>query len=391
MEEIVKNDSAHELDIMGMKIESGLVEYEKENFTEINDSFGMFDSLLQGIPTLLHACGESGEVYKVVYDKGLGVLQRSAKNPGYFTGNIVEAGTNNNIKGGVLLQKMSMGPQIVSGVFSVMSMVTGQYYMSQINDKLSAIEGNVADIKQFLENDKRSNLEASVEFLNNMQKQMCYICDNDVQKQATCMSIQKLKIDACSDLIFYRKQIEGMIKRNDNPTKAKDVLQRIQELNATISGYYLALYLYSYASFMEPMVAQNYNENYLESIATDIGNKTEQYIEDLAQWNEYFIKYVNKAKAYDGNKLLEAHRAMMLLSPNPLPIVLVETLIDEIDKNKKSKAKKKVLDILDSTQQKYNNTEPMNMISSNIALLGETYNKPIEMIVDQGKIFVNMK
>ena len=118
------------------------------------ETVGMLDSVLQGVPMIFQGKEIFSDSYKVVFDKGLGELQRAANMPGWYRGNVVKAGTNNVITGGALLQKMSNMPQIVSSVFSAMSIVTGQYYMHQVNAQLKAIDEKLQDIYSFLENDK---------------------------------------------------------------------------------------------------------------------------------------------------------------------------------------------------------------------------------------------
>ena len=49
--------------------------------------------------------------------------------------------------------------QIVSGVFNAMSIVTGQYYLSEINRDLTSIKAGVDDIKQEQKEQRKTNIE----------------------------------------------------------------------------------------------------------------------------------------------------------------------------------------------------------------------------------------
>ena len=109
---------------------------EKEEAVKIDESLkGQLDSVLSILPeVVLHKNYEG--TYRVIYDKGLGVLQEVKGKPNMHRGVVVKKGTNNSIVGGVELQKIGSAAQISANVFEVASIIVGQYYMSQINDKL---------------------------------------------------------------------------------------------------------------------------------------------------------------------------------------------------------------------------------------------------------------
>ena len=154
---------SYNYEIIDFAADKGYVKLDK-------DSAAKLDMAIQYIPDLLLNSELYKGTYRVVFDKELGNLQKAANNPGLFRANIVKEGTNNVITGQALLQEVSAVPQIVGNVFAVASVVTGQYYMEQINKKLEKIEKTAQDILAFLENDKRSKIESQIEFLLNVQK-----------------------------------------------------------------------------------------------------------------------------------------------------------------------------------------------------------------------------
>ena len=80
------------LDLNGMTLE-------ESGFTKIPDTLlPQLGALAQYLPGEAVGLSNIG-TYKAVFDKGLGVLQKSAKHPGLFVGNVVSPGTNNDIKG----------------------------------------------------------------------------------------------------------------------------------------------------------------------------------------------------------------------------------------------------------------------------------------------------
>jgi hypothetical protein len=65
--------------------------------------------MLKDVPYLLKELGDQryySDVYRVVYERGTGALQRSAQNIGRFRANVVNYGTNNEIVGQAELIKL---------------------------------------------------------------------------------------------------------------------------------------------------------------------------------------------------------------------------------------------------------------------------------------------
>ena len=310
----------------GMEIDEDLSDFNinSNKYKKIDDSLATrLNSLIQLFPNLINLSNYSGNVYRVVFDKGLGVLQTSAKYPGYFTGNVVQAGTNNKIVSGAVFQQLSMAPQIISGVFSVMSIVTGQYYMSQINNNLQKMEKEISDIKQYLKDDKKSRLLSREEFLRTTQDSLNYILENDMQKLSTITSIQKIKIDSLADINFYKMQINNLEDLSAEKDKIEEILMNVYEKCELISEYWYSLYLYCFAVYLEALVSQNYNQDYLKILKKDISEKCRTYKNEHFEWKKELSDYIDSAKAFDDNKILEITGKVLDYTPTISPGILI--------------------------------------------------------------------
>ena len=352
------------------------------------------DSVLQNIPEILLG-GQKTGTYKVVYDQGLGTLQRAKDEyAGYLRANIVKYGTNNEITGSALLQELSMGPQIVSGVFSAMSMVTGQYYMSQINTQLEKVDRNIEEIQKFLEDDKRSRMESDEEFLRSICISFQSIMQNDSMRQAKLNSIQDIKRNSCADIIFYKKQIDDLRRINVKEDKAETVIENIQKITHWISEYWYSLYLYCFASSIEPVVAKEYDSLYLENVKADIALKCEQYKADYKSWKTALQEYISKAKAFDESKVL---RALKTVSENKVYIgklALWQTLIggaaelaDKVDKKIKNDKQGKAfeeLNIMDLCAD----TSAIEEKKDDMMLFDVLNNGRVELIKHEGAMYL---
>jgi hypothetical protein len=168
-----------------------------------NSHLGQIGMMFQQLPGLAtHAISYHG-TYRVYFDKSLGVLQQAKQGDGFLRANVVQAGTNNKITGQALLKSASMGPLVANAVFSALSMVTGQYFLSEINGKLSSIDKKVDGIRQFLEMEKISGLWANEEYLQQVVRDFASIQENEHLKQATIIQLQQIRKESLANTNFY--------------------------------------------------------------------------------------------------------------------------------------------------------------------------------------------
>ena len=391
---------------LGIYCDTDLVEFNKEEYNKIDSSLvGRIDSVMQIIPTVLHFASSNPDTYRVIYDKGLGTLQKVADNPNLFRGNVVEFNTNNKIKASATLKKTSMLPNVASGIFSAMSLITGQYYMSRINSKLGEIEDSVKYIQQFLENDKRCRMESEEEFLRSIQENYQSILDNDAIRIVKLSKIESIKIDSLANLKFYRKQIGDLKYIDRKKDKAEDVISNIKQISYLISGYWYSLYLYSFASFLEPIIGKHYDEAFIKSIKDDLWGKCADYNDDIKLWNLTLKEYIEDCKAFDENKLL---KAIKTLSDNSMFFPLVGSfvggpvggffgvsatkIVDAVDSSsQKNKQQKKsvVLEIYEGIK-KCQDIKAIEAKQDDLMLFNDLYNGRLEIVKDKDEMYIKM-
>lgn len=391
--EIFSNQYLKEI---GMGIDEDLSDFNinSNKYKKIDDSLATrLNSLIQLFPNLVNLGNYSGDVYRVVFDKGLGVLQTSAKYPGHFTGNVVQAGTNNKIVSGAVFHQLSMAPQIISGVFSIMSIVTGQYYMSQINNNLQKMEKEISDIKQYLKDDKKSKLLSREEFLRTTQDSLNYILENDMQKLSTITSIQKIKIDSLADINFYKMQINNLEDLSAEKDKIEEILMNIYEKCELISEYWYSLYLYCFAIYLEALVSQNYNQDYLKILKEDIAEKCKTYKDEHSEWKKRLSDYIYSAKAFEINdffKIVEKVTRTNLL--NILPLIKmtgeVSKFIGMIDRIIKEGKRDKISKLKDKLLNTGENIKEIESRKEDISYLEILYNSRIELVKSKEGIYI---
>ncbi len=397
---MLQNQMEEALPDLGIEVSLDLMEYNlnKAEYVKIDAATaGRVNAVLQQLPLLINNTIYDGDVYRVIYDKGLGVLQKSAKYHGMFLGNVVDSNTNNKIKDVAKLQELSnKSQQIAINIFSVMSMVTGQYFMSQISQELDGLNENVKYIRKFLENDKRSKLQSEEEFLKMTQKTINFILQDEAQKQATLSSIQKIRIDALSGIYFYKMQINDLRDLSLQKDKAKKLIKNIQKICFVISEYWYSLYLYCYALYLETIISENYDSEYIKMMIQDMMEKCDQYKADYSKWKRIMENYIDEAKAFGANKGLEATKHIRFRGGGNIYVLVIgaafDTMIEVADRiDKKSKKKKQ-----DDAKEHLNLNEiaeDMKAIEcrqNELRLYDALYNDRLEIVKDHDELYMKI-
>ena len=294
-------------------------------------------------------------------------------------------------------QKLAVGPQIANGIFSVMSMVTGQYFMTQINNNLSQIELSVASIQQYLEYDKKSKLQSEEDFLKMTQKTMPFILENKAQQQSTITSIQKIKMNSLANIKFYRMQISDFKNISEKKDKAEDVIENVKNISCLISEYWYSLYLFCFATCLEPMVAQNYSKDYLSILMDDMKDRCDCYKDDYKTWKKKLNGYIESAKAFEGNKIYDIMKtvaknkiyANLYIAAGQLIVGAAVDVADKVDKKAKEKKKEAAIGSLEYSDIG-KNVDVIEAKRQELLLFGALYNNKIELVKDHEDMYIKL-
>lgn len=385
----------------GVQVSTDMISFEKEKNSYIKvegEIVGQVDAIMQQLSQIMFNKVNTKDVYRVVYDKGLGVLQKSAQYPGQLLGNVVDPSSNNHIKDVARLQELAVGPQMVNGIFTAMSMVTGQYFMSQINSDLGKIEASICEIQKNLEDDKKSKLRSSEEFLKMTQNTIGFILDNEVQKQSTLSAIQKIRLESRAGIEFYRMQINDLKDISVNKDKPEEVINNMQKICFLISEYWYSLYLYCFSLYLEPVVAQNTDSSYLSMLENEMIQNCNCYKSDYVIWNKKLNEYIDTANAFEANKFLEGLSSIANSTQyirRDWAVVgsllgMVVGVIDSADKKNKEKKKKKAMDVLSQLGSVGKNMDAIEAKRSALLLYDTLNNRKLELVRDHKDVYIRV-
>ena len=161
-----------------------------------------------------------------------------------------------------------------------------------IDSKLSSIQENQNKILHFLNQDKESKLEGSVNTLADILEQYRYNISNETWKSGKLTAVTNIKDTAESNIIFYRKNITEVMKKLKGIHNYADADKLKANLEHDFKYYQLSVYIKAYSSFLEVILSGNYSAEYLNNMSKKITKESYQYRMDYSQCYEQLESYM---------------------------------------------------------------------------------------------------
>lgn len=171
------------------------------------------------------------------------------------------------------------GPQLVLGVFNVMSIATGQYYLSRINGKLSAIETGINDIIEYLEVEKSSEIIASDKILMDIFRNLQFIMESDFARQTTSIELKRIKTESFKNVTLLKAKIEATSKqiRLTEKSESEDLNKAFSKLEKDIPQYWCSVRSYINAIILDTVISEMDSPQYLDNVKSDLEEIVKQY------------------------------------------------------------------------------------------------------------------
>ena len=226
--------------------------------------FGEIASLGMLIDSILKSSRSANMVaegiYKVVLPQGAKAL-KTLKN-----GKIVGAFAKMN-NGGSKPAELIPVDGIETAAFNDPELIAVAIALFEINRKFESIQRTQQEMFEYLrqkdEAKRRGNLEILVDILENYH----FNIDNDTYKTNKHILVQDIRKDAEQDIIFYKELIDL-----DAATE-----KRALKILSLLKDYQIAVYLFSFSSFLEALLLENYNKEYLNAVAKKIDDRSIEY------------------------------------------------------------------------------------------------------------------
>lgn len=167
---------------------------------------GSANMLLGQLPTLAGA-KELSTAYKVVFPAGVtGKLMtlKNGANAGLATTSVI--GESGKIAGQAGLQSLSNFASPLA-VFSALSMITGQYFMAEINKSIKALSENIEEVQKQIDTSEESVVFSASIFLQEIKNDWNLILESENFKLSVISNIIKTVNDLTSSCYYFENRL----------------------------------------------------------------------------------------------------------------------------------------------------------------------------------------
>ena len=379
------------------------------NYTRIKDtSVTRIFSILRDLPFIeaqFNAEQRAAGTYRVIFDKGLGSLQKSAANPERLRANVVAYGSNNRIVGQAELEKFQskvISPSLA--VFEVASIVTGQYYLSRIDRALTNIHKELKNIVRILENSKESELCAHERALQSVSNKLSIILYDENYRKSTLNNVQHIRMSAMTLVEYYYRERLNVLETwsKDKAKKAYYIREFIDTYQNKMELYSRSFRAYALAYVLEVILSQMTGTDSIRSIKEEITEVAHEYNQE---YEGHFTNFNNQAMEDYNNTIKEASASMIggaatgfvgsLIGIPTLPIiglVFGGVWIGNSIRDKKTE------EVLEQFKESLVKIEEYNAYNNNIAeksaltldALDYLYNNRVELLVRGDEMYVKV-
>lgn len=333
-----------------------------------------FQPLTTAIQTAVNGSGGSG----IYFVKTMGKQMFNANGSSEFIGSLKSA--TGAVGGGqARMTALACDPTMLFMAAALMN----------IEKKLDLIQQTQEEILEFLEERERATLQGNLNTLGDVMSNFKYNWDNEKYKTNKHILVQQIKKESETSIILYRDQIAKKLKKRSLIHSDQEVKAVLNKLQAQFKDYQLALYLYSYSTFLEVLLLGNFGKGYLNSVEHRIAEYSFQYRELYTDCYNLMESY-SKSSIQVGmlNGLATASKFMGNAIAK-VPVIsksqLDENLIEASGKLGLHGEKRATGALERFISTRSNVTQPF---IESIRVVNALYNKPVAYLIDGENIYV---
>lgn len=285
-------------------------------------------------------------------------------------------------------------PNVALNAFNALSAVTGQYFMAQVNAKLSVIKNRIDEIKQYIDAVKQSELEAALQELNEIIKHVQFIKKDPERTRATIIQIEGVRKVARSNINLYSNQIEKVIKSASKTDSEYMINKNTDELRQYMIQYRYAVYVYNLAQILKIYLNDITDVEELSIFRNEISktvNLHKELYDKTVIWVNRYLEETNSLNKKNVKQmLLTAGSGIFvgILSRSFIAGGQTASQVNDLLEDSRKKKKEAYIARNDEYQTQMND---MELINSSIAAMDKYIDlagRKAEIVSSQGEYFI---
>lgn len=200
--------------------------------------------------------------------------------------------------------------------------------LANLDKKLDIIQETQRDMLNYIIQKEKSALKGDLNFLIDVYNNYKYNWNNEKYKTANHVKALDIRQNAGRAIDFYRELIKKQISKKAILHNNQGVNKLLIKIKDNFKEYQLSMYIFGFSYFLELLLQENFNSDYLEAISKKLDNLSFQYRELYSLVYEQIEKYTSSSlqTKFIGN--LSAINKVAGTTISKIPIIN-KTQIDE--------------------------------------------------------------
>lgn len=361
--------------------------YQKIPLSQIATLSAAFSPLIASFQAARQAVGNAaigGEgLYRVTFNGKVGALAR-AKDGSGFLGNVINPGHGVN---GLARLK----PAATSNVFPMVynpAMLFMALALISIDQKLNAIQETQREILDYLCGLQIAQIQTDLDNLNSILTDYRYNWQSEKFITTKLIVVQAIKRDAKKNITFYRNQIQTLNDKKQWLHFNYDLNKRSSKLREHFKYYRMNMYLYAFSAFVETLLLENFDADYLNHIVDNIQSYEEQYRMDYEKCYNKLESYANSSvESFFRSGAVHITKIMTKSFRQSLVGKLVGKKRTSVDEQLHQFGKNTTIKTMNSFQN--NHGKDVEIFVDKLQTLNILHNQPTTLLFDDKNVYIN--
>lgn len=218
--------------------------------------------------------------------------------------------------------------------------------MSQINRGLSDIKTDTEKVKQFLEDDKNSTIQAAIDELNEIVNHLPFIAENPDRVNLKLQRLSAIQATVNKYINMSQKTISSARQEFKNSDKGVTIKKRINSVVNAMTQYRVLVDVYCQSKLIEIYLNKILNTEELTLYRDELNHFINSYTDNLRSTSDWINNYLNENRSL--NNIGAGQILAMITAGVAVPVLRGDLLFPTVTG---LKAAKKVYDFMDSKRQ----------------------------------------
>lgn len=151
--------------------------------------------------------------------------------------------------------------------------------LMSINMKLNDIKQGQEKLIEFLEQKEKAKLEGNLYFLSDILNNYKFNWNNEKYITVNHIKVLDIKQEAEQSIGLFKKQVQSVLNDGDLFHTTKKLSKNVNDLLARFDDYRLSVYMYAFSSYVDVLLLENFESDFLQRIVDKISNYSLEYRE----------------------------------------------------------------------------------------------------------------